>query len=274
MSTSIDQAFISQFEVEVHHAYQRMGSLIRGTVRTKNNIKGEKTRFQKVGKGTATTKGPNSQISVMNLGHSNVDCFLTDFYASDWSDMLDEMKTNIDERQILSDAGAYALGRTTDDLILQSLYQGTDLVPIGGVGLTRAKINTALAKLLRKDVKLDGQIFCALPPTAYVDLFNIEEFTSQDYVGGNPLKQMGYQVDGWSGVNWYEHSGLRQVGTTATAVMYHKSAVGHAIGQEVKSDITWHGDRASHFVSNSMSMGSCVIDDEGIVLIDLLEPIA
>ena len=33
MSTSIDTAFIKQFEAEVHMAYQRMGSKLSNTVR-------------------------------------------------------------------------------------------------------------------------------------------------------------------------------------------------------------------------------------------------
>jgi hypothetical protein len=52
MSVSIDQAFVKQFESEVHQAYQRMGSKLRNTIRTKNGIKGSSTTFQKVGKDT------------------------------------------------------------------------------------------------------------------------------------------------------------------------------------------------------------------------------
>ncbi len=43
MSTSVDQAFIKQYEADVHIAYQRMGSKLRNTVRQKNNITGEST---------------------------------------------------------------------------------------------------------------------------------------------------------------------------------------------------------------------------------------
>jgi hypothetical protein len=56
MSTTIDQAFIKQFEREVHDAYQRQGSKLRNTVRTINKVKGSSAVFQKVGKGTASTK--------------------------------------------------------------------------------------------------------------------------------------------------------------------------------------------------------------------------
>ena len=56
MATTIDQTFIKQFEREVHEAYQRQGSKLRNSVRTINQVKGSSAVFQKVGKGTASTK--------------------------------------------------------------------------------------------------------------------------------------------------------------------------------------------------------------------------
>ncbi|MCB1556835.1 MAG: hypothetical protein KDJ15_05930, partial [Alphaproteobacteria bacterium] len=79
MSTTIDQAFIKQFESEVHAAYQRQGSKLRNTVRTINNVKGSSAVFQKVGKGTASTKSTHGMVPVMNLDHSAVSATLQDF---------------------------------------------------------------------------------------------------------------------------------------------------------------------------------------------------
>ncbi len=56
MSTSFDQAFIKQFEREVHEAYQRQGLKLRSTVRVSGNVNGSSAVFQKIGKGTASTK--------------------------------------------------------------------------------------------------------------------------------------------------------------------------------------------------------------------------
>ena len=121
MSESIDQAFIKQFEREVHEAYQRQGSKLRNSVRTTNKVTGSSTVFQKVGKGTASTKSTHGMVPVMNLVHSNVECVLQDFYAGDWVDHLDELKLNIDERQVIASAGASALGRKTDEMIINAL---------------------------------------------------------------------------------------------------------------------------------------------------------
>lgn len=61
------------------------------------------------------------------------------------------------------------------------------------------------------------------------------------------------------------HSGLTKSGDLRYCYWYHKTAIGHASGADVKSDITWHGDRAANFISNMMSQGACLIDDTGIV---------
>ena len=63
MANSIDTAFIKQFESEVHMAYQRMGSKLRGTVRTAGNVAGSVVRFQKIGTGSASTKSRNGSIT-------------------------------------------------------------------------------------------------------------------------------------------------------------------------------------------------------------------
>ena len=39
----------------------------------------------------------------------------------------------------------------------------------------------------------------------------------------------------------------------------------------MQSDITWHGDRAAHFVNNMMSQGACLIDPAGVVTLPCLE---
>jgi Phage capsid protein len=140
MATTIDQAFIKQFEREVHEAYQRQGSKLKNTVRSINNVKGASTVFQKVGKGVASTKSTHGMVPVMNLAHSNVECTLQDFYAGDWVDRLDELKTNIPERQVIAAAGANALGRKTDELIINALNTAvTHVIADTNIGLTKGQ---------------------------------------------------------------------------------------------------------------------------------------
>ena len=117
MSATITNAFITQFESEVHMAYQRMGSKFKNLVRVVNGVSGESVKFQKVGTGEATTKARHAEVVAMNISHTNVTATLSDFYASDYVDKLDELKTNIDERSVIANNAAYALGRKTDSII-------------------------------------------------------------------------------------------------------------------------------------------------------------
>jgi hypothetical protein len=84
MSTSVEPSFVKNFEAEVHLQYQQMGSKLRNTVRTKNNVVGASTIFQKVGKGTASTKARHGKVPVMNVDHTPIECSLQDYYAGDW----------------------------------------------------------------------------------------------------------------------------------------------------------------------------------------------
>ena len=111
MASTIDVAFIKQFESEVHMAYQRMGSKLRGTVRTAGNVAGSVVRFQKIGTGSASTKSRNGNITPMELTHTTVEATMADHYAAEYIDKLDELKTNIDERQAVATSAAAALGR-------------------------------------------------------------------------------------------------------------------------------------------------------------------
>lgn len=264
---SIDHSFVKQFEAEVHLCFQQTGTKLRSTVRTKNDIKGSSTTFQKVGKGTATTKERHGDVPLMNLDYTPVECMLQDFYAGDWIDELDELKTNIDERRVVASAGAYALGRKSDELIINELDTATAIVPVNAAGLTKAKVLAALEILNTNDVPDDGQRFGIIGVHQWNELLSMQEFSSADYVGDSYPMLSTSESRKWLGINWILHNNLSLDTGSRNCFIYHKNAVGHASGCDVKLDITWHGEKASHFISNCMSQGAKLIDNTGIVKI-------
>ncbi|MCA8907281.1 MAG: hypothetical protein KDA64_05250 [Rhodospirillaceae bacterium] len=275
MSTSIDKAFVKQFEREVHEAYQRMGSKLRNTVRSKGEVRGSSTTFQKIGKGTAAVKSRHGQVPVMNLDHTPVECELSDYYAGDWVDRLDELKISFDERQVVANAGAYALGRKTDELIIAALDDAAVAeAEDGTTKLTETKVMAALEVLGANEVPDDGQRYAIVGWRQWADLLGLEEFSSADYVGPDELPWRGTQAKRWLGTLWMPHSGLPLASDVRTGFWYHKTAVGHASGADVETDVTWHGDRAAHFVNSMMSQGACLIDPTGVVKLPCLEAAA
>ena len=271
MSASIDQAFIKQYAAEVQEAFQRQGSKLRPTVRSKSEVRGASTVFQKVGKGTAAAKARNGVVPVMNIDHTTVECLLQDYYAGDWVDRMDELKTNIDERAVAANAGAYALGRKTDELIIAAFDSatheaiGTSSGETDNDGLTRAKVLLAFQALGDADVPDDGNRFAVVGWKQWSQLLEIDEFASSEYVGTDELPWKGTQAKRWLGALWMPHSGLTKSGSLRYCYFYHKTAIGHAAAAEITTDVTWHGDRAAHFVANMMSQGSVLVDDTGVV---------
>ena len=284
MSTSIDTSFITSYEAKVHEVFQRQGSYLKDAVRLKNNVVGSTAVFQRIGKGTATTKARHGTITPMNQTHTAPSVTLADFYAGDWVDKLDESKININERDAIASGGAMALGRKVDDQITTVLDTTTETI----ITLTVTSKATVLATAIEfaesawdNDVPNDGQVYAVVTPRYWSQLMTMDQFQRSEYVGtdGMTFKQ-GPAVGRakwkeWMGIKWKMQTGLPGQGTaTAKVFIWHKTAIGYAMAQSagnvagneaVAADITWHGDRAAHFVNHMMSGNAVMIDSTGVI---------
>ncbi len=262
MANTIDQAFIKQFETEVHMAYQRMGSKLRNTIRS-TNVSGSTARFQKIGTGTASTKSRNGNVTPMELVHTNVEVSMSDFYAAEFIDKLDELKTNINERQAVAQSAAAALGRKTDELIISAMDTGANSTQIHDTSsaLEKADLLSLFETMGTADVPEDGQRYLAMSPAGYADLFAINEFASSDFVGPQNLPFAG-------GMTMKEFLGFKIFSTSAVAggknFAYHTSAVGIGVNSDVQTEVNYVAEKVSHLATSMMSMGAVAIDDNGI----------
>jgi len=262
---SIDIAFTKQFESEVHLAYQRFGSKLLNTVRRKTNVVGKSTTFQIIGKGVAGTKTRGGQVPILNLVHTNVECILADRYGGEFIDKLDELKIEHDERSAVTTSIAAALGRASDADIVAITDTFTNETAAAGV-VTQPKVEEAYEFMGNGDVPDDGMRFLALAPQGWTDLMGLDPFASLDYVPESdlPFPKVGFSAKQWFSFHVFSFSGLTLTGGTIREnVAFHKSAVGHASGQDVQMDITWQGKEQSHLAVGSMSMNACLIDDLG-----------
>jgi len=262
MANTIDIAFIKQFESEVHMAYQRMGSKLKNTVRN-NNVSGSVVRFQKIGSGTASTKARNGNVTPMELVHTTVEATMADFYAAEFIDKLDELKTNIDERQAVAKSSAAALGRKTDEIIYTALDAGANATQINSTAaaVDKADILTLFETFGAADLPEDGQRYLAMSPAGFADLFNINEFASSDYVGDQNLPFAGgMTMKQFMGFNIFSTSAI----TAGKNIAYHTSAVGLGINSDVKTELNYVPEKVAHLATSMMSMGAVVIDDNGV----------
>lgn len=274
MSASITNAFITQFEAEVHMAYQRMGSKLKSLVRTVNGVSGESVKFQKVGTGEATSKARHAEVVAMNISHTNVTATLADFYASDYVDKLDELKTNIDERSVVANNAAYALGRKTDSIITDAMSSATTLANNAGAqGGTVAtdmnvdKFQEMQALFGTNDVPDDGSRYWAIGPNQWSNLLDDDQWSRMEYIGSNelPFSGMNYTAKKFLGFLVFVHSGLDTSGSTDRhTICWHKSSMGLGVGSEVRTEVNYIPEKVSHLMTSYLSMGSILIDTNGI----------
>jgi predicted RNase H-related nuclease YkuK (DUF458 family) len=262
MASTIDVAFIKQFETEVHLAYQRMGSKLKNTIRN-NNVSASVARFQKIGTGSASTKSRAGNVTPMELTHTTVEVTMVDHYAAEYIDKLDELKTNIDERQAVATSSAAALGRKTDEIIYAAMDAGANSTQIHDTNsaVQKADLLSLFETMGVADVPEDGLRYIAMNPKGFADLFLIEEFASSDYVGDQNLPFAG-------GMTMKSFLGFQIFSTSAVTagknMAYHNNAVGLGINSDVSTEVNYIPEKVSHLTTSSMSMGAVVINDNGV----------
>ena len=266
MASSITNAFITQFEAEVHMAYQRMGSKLKNLVRTVNVVNGSTVKFQKVAKGSANTKARHAEVVAMDLAHSNVTATLTDYYAADYVDKLDELKVNIDERQVVAQSAAYALGRKTDEVLISTLDAATSIaanVNSSATGMTLIKAKNMMEVFNGNDVPDDGQRYWVVGPKQWSDLLSVDQFSRVEYVGPDQFPfPGGITAKRWMGFLFFVHSGLSLSGSDRKNLAFHKSAIGCGIGSDVRTEVNYIPEKVSHLITSMISLGSVEIDGD------------
>lgn len=279
MSISLSNAFVTLFDAEVKQAYQGKAMLV-GAVRQRRGVEGSTVRFPKVGRGVATPRITQSDVTPLNVGFSNVTCTLQDWNAAEYSDIFSQAKVNFDERQELVQVLGNAIGRRQDQLILDALTaaSGTGTVSndIGGTdtNLNVAKLREAKRLLDRANVPPEGRNII-LHATGLASLLSETAVTSSDF---NTVKALvSGEVNTFLGFTFHvlgdrTEGGLIIDGSLdRTCFAFHKDAIGYAEGIAPRTEVNYIPEKTSFLVNSVFSAGAVAIDAEGIVKITARE---
>lgn len=266
MSTTVDTAFIQLYSAEVKAAYQRQGSLLRNSVRQRTG-NAERIYFPKLGKGNATQKARHADVTPMDLEHARVFVDMADYYAPEYIDELDQVKINWSLRADYANASAWALGRTTDQLIIDAMaadntpLAADDLDSAGSGALTLPVVTGVSQALNDADVPADNLRFAAISPETLSELLAIQGATSSDFTV-QKLLVTGREPAFWMGFNWIMHTGLP---TGVKGYFWHMPSVGLGMAADVRTEVNYVPEKVAWLVNSFMSMGAVVIDDTGVI---------
>jgi hypothetical protein len=279
MSVSLSNAYVTLFDAEVKQAYQGKAMLV-GAVRQRKGVEGATVRFPKVGRGVATPRISQSDVTPLNVGFSNVTCTLQDWNAAEYSDIFSQAKVNFDERSELVQVLGNAIGRRQDQLILDALTaaSGTGTVSndIGGsdTNMNVAKLREAKRLLDRANVPPEGR-HIILHASGLSALLSETAVTSSDF---NTVKALvAGEINTFLGFTFHilgdrSEGGLIIDGSLdRTCFAFHKDAIGYAEGIAPRTEINYIPEKTSFLVNSVFSAGAVAIDAEGIVKITARE---
>lgn len=278
MSVSLSNAFVTLFDAEVKQAYQGKAMLV-GAVRQRRGVEGSTVKFPKVGKGVATARISQADVTPLNVAFSNVTCTLSDWNAAEYSDIFSQAKVNFDERQELVQVLGNAIGRRQDQLILDALTaSSTSLTVSNDIGGTDTNMNVAklreAKKLLDKNnVPPEGR-HLIIHANNLAALLSETSVTSSDF---NTVKALvAGEINTFLGFTFHtlgdrSEGGLALATNDRTCFAFHKDAIGYAEGIAPRTEINYIPEKTSFLVNSVFSAGAVAIDDEGIVKITARE---
>ena len=274
---NLSPAFVQLFDAEVHQAYQS-SAVLNGAARTRTGVVGSTVNFPKVGKGQASVRTPATDVVPLNTAFSSVSCSLTDYVAAEYSDIFLQQKINFDERRELAQVVGNAIGRRQDQILLDSLATAsagstvaTTVVTSGSATATNlnvGKIIEAKKLLDKKNVPAQNR-HMIIHANNLSGLLSDERAISSDFqtvqalVQGSINQMMGFT---FHILGDRDEGGLSIDGSNdRTCFAFHQSAVGVAIGMAPSTEINYIAEKTSFLVTAKLSMGSVVIDTDGLV---------
>ena len=277
MATTLSPAFVTLFEAEVHQAYQS-SAILRNVARMRTGVEGSTAKFPILAKGSASIRTPSTDVVPLNGTFSSVTATLTDYVASEYSDIFNQAKINFDERQELAKLVGNAIGRREDQIIIDALIAGSAGTTVANTVVTSGSASASdlnVGKIIEAKKGLDAK---SVPPTdrhmiihanSLASLLGDERAISADFAQVQALVRG--EVNSFMGFTMHmigdrDEGGLPKDGSNdRTCLAFNRDAIGCAVGIPPKTEVNYIPEKTSFLVTAMYSAGAIVIDANGLV---------
>lgn len=278
MSKFLSNAAVIEFDQEVKHQYQGQGNL-RETVTNRTGVVGESYKFTRMGKGVANQKASQADVTPMDIGHDRQTATLANWNAPEYTDIFDQAEVNFDEKQELAMTIANAIRRREDQIIIDAMAAVTfaatndedpDTGRVFDISATRnfdlSAIRSAAGHL--DDIEAESSDrYIVLRAQALQKLLEDTTVTSSDYgvvkalVNGDLDSYMGFK---FKKIGTRTEGGLPGAASDRVAFAYQKSAIGLAIGLDMKTTIDWVAQKTSWLANGIFKAGAVAREPQGV----------
>lgn len=298
--SNIDTAFVQQFSDNLILLSQQEGSRLKPLVANKQ-VRGKFANFDRIGPTKAQKKvSRHSDTPIIDIDYSRRRVQMEDYEWADLIDEQDEVRMLVDPQSSYAISGAYALGRSMDDVILEAATgNATSVTSAAGAGsgsnvplpsgqkvdedfdttdsnLIIAKLIEAKRILLANDVDIKSEdLFMAINASAHSSLLGENQIQSRDF-NTQPALVNG-MIDMYMGFKFIHTQ--RLLGTAngtdsdpVKCVAFARSGIGFAIGQDMDVRITERDDKsyATQVYANA-TFGATRVEDEKVVEVQCVQ---
>ena len=275
MSTSLTAVQQIEFDALVKAEYQSLGFLLRDTVRVRKDIIGASVSFRKVNQIQAVPTGYLQSVVIQDPGYSQTSAILQKYTAPTAVDTVQELTVNFDAKMENAMLVANALGRRSDQIIINSLaLTPGQVIADGGTNMTYTKYTDIIQFFDNNAVPLPER-FVAMSASNFRSLLAADQFVSTFYTQNRVLDK-GF-IREYLGINliiipFMVEGGLPlSVGNIRKTFAWHKQSTGMGIGHDFRTEINYLPRETSWLVNGIFSAGAITIDNLGIIEIDCNE---
>lgn len=296
MSAQYPVAFVQQFSNNLIHLAQQRGSRLMQSVKSER-VSAKSHHFDRLGSTVAQLKtSRHGDTPLIDTPHSRRRVTMSDYEWADLIDTNDKIRALINPQSDYAMAGAWALGRAIDDVILtaaignstsvdssdatSSVVFDTGMVVDEDFGtadsnITAAKVMEARRKLRAQDIDMNEEMFLVLNSSAISALMQDSDVKDFDINTSKPMA--AGELPFWAGFNIIHTERLSGTadGTDGDPVLclaYARSAIGLAIGQDINVRMSERADKSySTQVFASATIGATRIEEEKIVKIECVQ---
>lgn len=278
MSTSLLAVQQVEFDALVKAQYQSLGFLLRDTVRVRRDVIGATVSFRKVNQIQAVPTGYLQTVTIQDPTYSQTSAILQKYTAPTAVDSVQELTVNFDAKMENAMIVANALGRRSDQIIIDSLgvSPGQTIVD-GGTNMTYSKYTKAIQFFDNNAVPLPER-FSAMSASNFQSLLQDDHFVSTFYTQ-NRVIDKGF-IREFLGVNFIIIPNMLEGGlpfanaptnTIRQTYFWHKQSTGMGIGHDFRTEINYLPRETSWLINGIFSAGAITIDNLGIIQINCLE---
>lgn len=275
MSTSLTAVQQIEFDALVKAEYQSLGFLLRDTVRVRRDVIGATVSFRKVNQIEAVPTGYLQAVTIQDPGYTQTSAILQKYTAPTAVDSVQELTVNFDAKMENAMLVANALGRRSDQIIINSLAVSPgQTIAEGGTNMTYTKYTDIIQFFDNNAVPLPER-FVAMSASNFRSLLAADQFVSTFYTQNRVLDK-GF-IREYLGINLIIIPNMQEGGLPLSGGLirstfaWHKQSTGMGIGHDFRTEINYLPRETSWLVNGIFSAGAITIDNLGIIQVNCNE---